>query len=894
MTRARKRAEQGQVSIFLAITLLIVITFLAFVINVGLFVKAKINLQNAVDAAAWAGAAVQARQLTNIAWLNWEMRNTYKEWMFKYYVLGNLTRNRLKPPLINNSPRTNFRLNPFYFAGEDNYKSEVYDRFNVPTICIHFGTAADICDTTDIPGIPRFNSLGLPSISEHAESLINAIASEKASDCSNRTDVNFGAAMLWAYGTGHENFLPNIPQLASHRPGAWTESVELALRMRNLEMMVNLPPLESICADPSGGIPCLPIAEVEGKSQIPLYERPVKAFWSAFRNLGGGRYKESAQNQDSYTKTFTLTELAPTPFQAPQASLSGFLIPPGNALQKHYIDLQAYSLNLSTFYTTFTSITERFKAPGIDTDAEAGCAGTKTALPVPGYIMGFVKNPAVMTYYAVKGTARYTGLFFPFAETDGIEMSAYATAKPFGGRIGPRLFSIDPGGNLVRPRNEPTMSRTGPYVSGFDIESARPPGGGWEPFLPLPFDSDFWVIENRPLGGTPLAGGEIFFGIPNLLYDFENMGDIAPMDSGNIIEILRAAGTEALARSTDETMGLYDSHQYQLFRANLVDRGSSVVLTPEDVEISLNNARSPTRYEALNYLIPTLGNSQNDGLESPHLVTSSNPTDSTKGTINLFAPLFGQDTLFQDINTITNIIGSYLEYNEPATEKYLASLKRVAEHIRSQRTRGTQGYRDAANTIYQEPLALAPPLCDNPSMAQVFNQYFNGTSTQCEIVPLKERLRIYFNDRLSDVSGGGDAYQYFYSAPYTRPTGSLDNTQMRGAYFPGPRQGATPEGELLNPFISDAPLAKRNYYSTKLFAIEKIGPSGNHSYDNRIPLYLEKGNTGETPTDPGSTSISTTPCPPSNCQNLAHHFPIESYLHHKSATTSDSVSGRFF
>ena len=37
----------------------------AFVINVGLFVKAKINLQNATDASAFEGAAVQARQMTD-------------------------------------------------------------------------------------------------------------------------------------------------------------------------------------------------------------------------------------------------------------------------------------------------------------------------------------------------------------------------------------------------------------------------------------------------------------------------------------------------------------------------------------------------------------------------------------------------------------------------------------------------------------------------------------------------------------------------------------------------------------------------------------------------------------------------------------------------------------
>ena len=89
---------RGQMTIFFATTILALITFIAFIINIGIFVKAKINLQNAVDAAAFAGASVQARQLSNISYLNWEMRNVYKEWMFKNYVLGNLSLDEISGP----------------------------------------------------------------------------------------------------------------------------------------------------------------------------------------------------------------------------------------------------------------------------------------------------------------------------------------------------------------------------------------------------------------------------------------------------------------------------------------------------------------------------------------------------------------------------------------------------------------------------------------------------------------------------------------------------------------------------------------------------------------------------------------------------------------------------
>ena len=55
--------------------------------------------------------------------------------------------------------------------------------------------------------------------------------------------------------------------------------------------------------------------------------------------------------------------------------------------------------------------------------------------------MGYTKNPNILTYYAVKGEAKFTGLFYPFfSESEGITLTAYAAAKPFGGRIGPKFF----------------------------------------------------------------------------------------------------------------------------------------------------------------------------------------------------------------------------------------------------------------------------------------------------------------------------------------------------------------------------------------------------------------------------------------------------------------------
>jgi hypothetical protein len=87
------RNNLGQISI-VAASLMATTFFLffAFVVNTGMLVHAKINLQNAADLAAYAGAATQARQLEKIGMLNYDLRRQYKKFLYRYYVIGNLSR----------------------------------------------------------------------------------------------------------------------------------------------------------------------------------------------------------------------------------------------------------------------------------------------------------------------------------------------------------------------------------------------------------------------------------------------------------------------------------------------------------------------------------------------------------------------------------------------------------------------------------------------------------------------------------------------------------------------------------------------------------------------------------------------------------------------------------
>ena len=80
--------ERGQVAIFVALIFQVLFVFFAMLVNVGLLVHHKINLQNSVDIAAYYGAMKQAEMLNAIAHSNYQIRQSWKLLVFRYRHLG--------------------------------------------------------------------------------------------------------------------------------------------------------------------------------------------------------------------------------------------------------------------------------------------------------------------------------------------------------------------------------------------------------------------------------------------------------------------------------------------------------------------------------------------------------------------------------------------------------------------------------------------------------------------------------------------------------------------------------------------------------------------------------------------------------------------------------------
>lgn len=829
--------------------MILVMGMLAFIINVGLFVKAKINLQNATDAAAYSGASVQARQLTNIAYANWELRNVYKEWLFKYYVLGQIS---LFPDNFRNlsgKGTVSFRLpvsNKLNYNASTAQDNVPVDAYNLPSICIHNNTSKSICGMYLVPGLPRFKPIGVGGITQIHDAIVSDLVSKKSEDCSVRSAINFLAALNWTYGSGDPTTsIPGAPEIASGRPGAWPNAVELAMRIRNLEMIVNRPPIaEGIDYNTAMSL-------AQTNPEIALNERPYKAFLSAYRNLSGGKYKDQADKKgelDELSSNFKLYEIKNNGYDIKPDTASSFLIPSDYSYQgfggapyntKPYLDLQVMPLNFALMYSTFTSASYDFEGSGATkVEASGACGISKTALPVPGYILGFVKNPEVLTYYAVKGESRFIGLFFPFSNEAGIKLTAYSAAKPFGGRIGPRLFDFE-NNQAIKPRKD-LLRRSVAYFSGVQ---APPAGAGFKVGYPIPFAQDFWAYaggaSSVTIGGIPgtASADKPKYGIPNIIYDFDDESDLQAQSSTASTLQNVALNFDPNPASSTEALGLYGKVQFRhLAESFEATPAPGTTITSAQITDAIIRARRPTRYEALNYLIPDFENLDSSNLnQSVPFINKADVLSSGKATnYKLFAPLVGPSTLYKTPAAVEIVINTYISTLQDSVKTYLESLHNVAQSLYNKTTSSSSGkeYQEAALTIHANagtgdiyPAFLVDGNCKT-DIASKFNHFFRGKNKACGMEPLEDMM-VKFVAKASENDLKKNYYFGEYYFPGGRPSDHIKSIDLMTAYYPNKRHGADQDilASVHHPLgISSIASysSRRNYYSTKFVQLAKL------------------------------------------------------------------------
>ena len=864
---ANSTSERGQISIFFSASIIVLISIIAFVINIGLFVKAKINLQNATDAAAFAGASVQARQLTKIAYLNWEMRNIYKEWMYKYYVVGNLNIADVENPA--GAGTMSFRLQTDRDAISG---ASTADPFNFPAVCIHLANSkTNICKRYAIPGLPEFGSSNLPGAEEASRAFMDVLISSKVNDCIDRTRLNMLVNLTWAFNVLVNQDLDNIlvrqgPAILANRQGAWPQAVELAMRMRNLERAVNREAESSgICENPGSALAsCTKNIEAIVQDKKLGSERVTKAFYSGLRNLGN---EVDSEMKDS----FTLTEIPPRPVESQglRASASYLLIPERAQYPKQYLDLHLMMVNYATFYAAMI--------PRASSSQSGACDVSKVAIPIPGYPLGFYKNPELLTYYAVRGEAAFSGMFNPF-NSEVIRLTAYAAAKPFGGRVGPMLFLQRPGTSFFVGRNDAANRRSIPYISSLNLSSMPARGGQtlgngrFIPGLPLPinFDEDvpgyFWLKnETTPLGGAP-QGGDVQFGIPNMVYEYETPFTSTGYSSNtDRLHVITPAATP-----NDKPIGLFSKSQFAAFKGTRLTGN----LTQEMLEDEIARVRAATVYETANYLIPTPNKLNIDNQIDSFGAISGRPRARANGvqsySVNFFAPLYStqqDDVLWRTSADVVRTIFDYIRTQETAMTKYRASLNRAAQSIYDMRynvaaeaggsipgyEKAAAGVSDitfsttqgnAASVMNQKPKSCA-------SLAGQFLEFFAGGQLGSQVEnnagcpeSLGNLLNTYFSTVNANYNPNYYKFEYNYlPANLNKGRATPKELSLFSAYVPGPMTGVGNDGLFVNPIEGSNIREKmrRNFYSTKFVPLDSL-QKGNPGFDERnsgFPIYSE-------------------------------------------------------
>ncbi len=112
----KSKKESGQVALFVALAFQILFVFFAMIINIGLLVHHKINLQNSVDLAAYYGASKQAEMMNAVSHVNFQIRQAYKLLMFRYHSLGTAGDVTSRAPYLSNQIPKN--INPRYSSNE--------------------------------------------------------------------------------------------------------------------------------------------------------------------------------------------------------------------------------------------------------------------------------------------------------------------------------------------------------------------------------------------------------------------------------------------------------------------------------------------------------------------------------------------------------------------------------------------------------------------------------------------------------------------------------------------------------------------------------------------------------------------------------------------------------
>jgi hypothetical protein len=393
--------ETGQMTVFVALIFQVLFVFFAMVINIGLLVHDKINLQNAVDLGAYYGAQRQAEILNEIAHINYQIRQDNKLLAWRYWVLGTLGRGgdgHPTPPAMESAGVTH----PAGAAATE-----------YPSICIanaawveskatqadpenycyrNYGAAGAITRIPRLVVIAPF----IPAVVGAAIN-IGVLRNNQAEALSNQGGLNWAIGSFWLLSykmalTSRKAVIQRLranlvsPQMVDQDSQSVSDGVLQTIR-KNLTV-ANLNTFAEDDFKFTNGLATSVCAGGKNDGDPTIKEiRTTKGMLYTYTTIGNDAQVNVAPMYDT-------THADDLQSYDPSGILRGFAN-------------QEYNSN-------------------IDNSQVAGLNASS---------LGFEKNPWCMAYVAVHAKSTPRKPFAPFGQP--VELVARAFAQPFGGRIGP-------------------------------------------------------------------------------------------------------------------------------------------------------------------------------------------------------------------------------------------------------------------------------------------------------------------------------------------------------------------------------------------------------------------------------------------------------------------------
>lgn len=395
-------------SVFLALVFQVLFVFFAMVINIGLLVHDKINLQNSVDLGAYYAAQKQAEILNEIAHLNYQIRQDYKLLAWRYWVLGTLGRDAqgaARPPAtslinategpINGPPFSAYGAevpvaclaNPFWWE----FSILSYNRIPNENYCWHqYGWTSGSIPIVNAPFTPATIGVNMFAQSISQQSSSNFVASCEAA-----------SPLSWAF----------VAAIMTDYKYSIAYKKKAIKKLR--ENLVSETPLDRNGKPIREGV-ILTIKKNLTESNLQSFDPTTVQLMNGLTKGGG----ECALSGGERTLPEILT--APGLYYA-------LLRSAGRSCTFHV-----------AFQTQYNQVSGGEGAVVL-WDPFGVMRSLVGSEPLPSSefhsSLGFEKNPWCMAYMGVKANTSPRKPFAPFGKP--VDLVARAFAQPFGGRIGP-------------------------------------------------------------------------------------------------------------------------------------------------------------------------------------------------------------------------------------------------------------------------------------------------------------------------------------------------------------------------------------------------------------------------------------------------------------------------